>query len=406
MFNRRTAIIAALFLAAFHYHIHFSRIGLNNIWDGLFTTVVLGGLAYGWKSGRRSGFQAAGLALGFGQYFYVSIRIFPLLILLWSLIVFIFDRRTFKKRLADLLVLGIIAFIVSLPVNLFYVSHPDEYYAPLQRVTILDGWLKDEVINSGQPAALIIARQIADSALGITNLPLRHWYNPGAPLLLAGAAGLFLLGLFWLLSRLKLLTTLILLPLLAVVILGGLTVDTPASQRYIMAAPITVLLVAIPLSVSTTLLIKGAPRARPLILAVLFLVVAALALNDLRYYFLEVYDSYVLGGPNTAVATEVAHYLREEEPGSDVYFFGLPRMGFYSHSTIPYLAPGVSAIEVADTLTSSPAYVLDNDTVFIFLPERAQELSYVRKAYPQGRMQEFTTDDGQPQFYAYQVAAP
>ena len=406
IFNRRTAVIAALFLAVFHYHIHFSRIGLNNIWDGLFAILVLGGLAYGWKSGRCSGFQISGLALGLGHYFYVSIRIFPLLILFWALIIFLIDRPQFKSRLAGLLILAFTAFIVALPLNLYYLSHPAEYYAPLQRVTIFNGWLEQEMINSGRPAAQIIARQILDSALGITNLPLRHWYNPGTPLLLAGAAGLFLLGLVWLLTRMKELTLLILLPLLAVVILGGFTVDSPASQRYIMAAPIAALLVALPLAVSSRLLIKSWPRARPLIYVVLILIVTGLALNDLRYYFLQVYDDYILGGPNTEIATEVAHYLKEEQPSSDVYFFGLPRMGFFSHSTIPFLAPEVSAVDIADPLNEAPAYNLETKTVFIFLPEREGELSFVREAYPQGMLHEFKRDDGAVFFYAYEVAPP
>lgn len=405
-FNRRTAVIAALLLATFHFHIHFSRIGLNNIWDGLFAVIVLGGLAYGWRSGRRSGFQMAGLALGLGQYFYVSIRIFPLLILLWAILIFVFDRAAFKRRLSDLAAFGLIAFVVSMPVNLYYLSHPAEYYAPLQRVTILDGWLENEMVNRGQSAAQIMAQQLTDSALGITNLPLRHWYNPGAPLLLAGAAGLFLLGLFWLLTRIKLLTVLILLPLLAVVILGAFTVNPPASQRYIMAAPIAVLLVAVPLSVSYGMLSRAWPRARPLFLVGVFLAVSAMALNDIRYYFLEVYDGYILGGHNTEVATEVARYLSEEKPDSDVYFFGLPRMGYYSHSTIPYLAPDVSAVDISDPLTAEPSYLLDQDTVFIFLPERIQELTHTKSAFPLGEVREFAREDGQPLFTSYEFSPP
>ena len=62
VFNGHTALIAALFRAAFHHHIHFGGIGLNNIWDGLLAIVLLAGLAFAWQSGRRSGFQLAGQA--------------------------------------------------------------------------------------------------------------------------------------------------------------------------------------------------------------------------------------------------------------------------------------------------------------------------------------------------------
>jgi len=68
LFDRMTAVLAALFLTVLHFHVHFSRIGLNNIWDGLFAVLMFGALAYGWKTGKRKGFVFAGFALGLGQY--------------------------------------------------------------------------------------------------------------------------------------------------------------------------------------------------------------------------------------------------------------------------------------------------------------------------------------------------
>ena len=46
MFDRTTAVLAALYLAASHYHIHMSRIALNNVWDGLFGTLAILCLLY------------------------------------------------------------------------------------------------------------------------------------------------------------------------------------------------------------------------------------------------------------------------------------------------------------------------------------------------------------------------
>ena len=80
--------------------------------------------------------------------------------------------------------------------------------------------------------------------------------------------------------------------------------------------------------------------------------------TDLNYYFSEVYESYVLGGHNTKVATAVANYLDEKEPPPDVYFFGFPRMGYYSLSTISYLAPDVNAEDVLEPLVARPAWRL------------------------------------------------
>ena len=98
LFDRKTAVIASLYLAASHYHMHISRIGLNNIWDSLFGTLTLLGFWHGWKTGKRIWFVLCGVALGLGQYFYVSIRVLPILLLIWSAAAFWRDRDTFFKR--------------------------------------------------------------------------------------------------------------------------------------------------------------------------------------------------------------------------------------------------------------------------------------------------------------------
>ena len=57
---------------AFHFHIHFSRIGLNNIWDPLVMVLVWGLLWMGWQENDRRAFGLAGLTLGAGFYLYTS----------------------------------------------------------------------------------------------------------------------------------------------------------------------------------------------------------------------------------------------------------------------------------------------------------------------------------------------
>ncbi len=406
LFDRTVAILAGLFLAAFHYHIHFSRIGLNNIWDGFFAVVILGAIWHGWRTGRRSSFMVGGLALGLGQYFYVSIRIFPLLLMIWVGLAYLVDRQRFKSRLADLILAAYIAFVVVLPLILFFLRHPAEFNAPMQRVTIFNGWLEQVSLLENKPAALIIGDQMVDTALGFTHLPLRHWYNPGSPLLLATAAGLFLLGLFWALIQLDLSYMLIFLPLAAVVVAGSLSQDAPASQRYIVAAPLVALLVALPMAITATWLSRNWPRYRMLVLAGLGIFTSWLILNDIHYYFFEVYDHYTLGGLNTQVATEVAKYLNTQEPPPSVYFFGYPRMGYYSLSTIPYLAPEVEGNDILEPLTTTPGWRLNRPTVFVFLPERENELVYVRNAFPEGLLRVNRQQNGDVLFTTYEVPYP
>ena len=407
MFGRIMAILAALFLAAFHYHVHFSRIGLNNVWDGFFVVVAFAGLWHGWKSGRRSSFLIAGLALGLGQYFYASIRILPLLLLIWAGAAFLFDRERFRRGFADLLLTALVAFVIVLPLLLFFVQHPNEFNAPLERVTVLDGWLEQRSLEEDTTPELVMLDLMIDTALGLTHLPLRQLYNPGSPLLLAGAAALFLLGLIWAATHFDLRYLLILLPLAGIIVLGGFSLGAPSSQRYVLVAPLVAIFVALPLAASTRWLGGEWPRLRYVALAGAALVMTWIAVLDLRYYFDEVYDTYVLGGLNTQVATSIAGYLDEHETAPEVYFFGFPRMGYYSLSTIPYLAPQVEARDVHEPLIAPPQWPLTRPTTFIFLPERLEEMKYVNSAYPGGRIHRATrSGDELLLFAAYEAPFP
>ncbi len=403
MFDRTTAVAAAVYLAASHYHIHMSRIGLNNVWDGLFATAAIGWLWHGWQHNRRSSFVFAGLAVALGQYFYVSARLLPLLFLLWGGVALVAERAQFRQRLAGLLLSAFVAAVAFLPLGILFARFPDNFNAPLQRVSIFNGWLEQEVAIRGETAVQIILDQLARSALGFTHEPLRLLYDPGVPLLLTGAATLFLLGLLWALLHLDLRYMLLLLPLVAAVITGSLSIDPPASQRYVMSIPLVAVLLAVPVGQIRGWLQRLWPE-KPVALGAVTAVILILALVDVRFYFFDVYDRYVLGGWNTETATEIAHYLRDQAvPDQEIYFFGAPRMGYYSLSTIPYLAPQMRGIDVVQPLTGDPPWVLNGPTQFIFLPERQGELNFVQPAYPNGRAYSHNLPDGRHVFTVYVI---
>lgn len=404
MFDRTTALLAALYLAAAHYHIHMSRIALNNVWDALFGTLAILGLWYGWRSGRRWPFVLCGLALGLGQYFYVTIRTLPILFLIWSAFAFWRQRDQFRERFHGLVLAALVALIVYLPLGLFFLDNPDEFQAPLNRVSIFGEWLDRELALGERTTGEIILDQAIAGVLGYTHEPLRLLYNPGSPLLLAGAAVLFVLGVLWALLNFDLRYLLMILPLLAAVAANAISQDSPASQRYILALPIVALFIALPLALAADWLRGQYPRARYAIVTAAFVLLALVAVVDLNYYFNRVYDTYVLGGLNTEVATEVAYYLRDKEPAAqDVYFFGFPRMGYYSLSTIPFLAPAKRGIDILDPLAAPPDFPLNGPTLFIFLPERLNELDLVRQRFPDGTYQEFYSDRGEFLFAAYET---
>lgn len=403
MFGRATAILAATYLAVSHYHIHMSRIALNNIWDGLFGTVAILGLWYGWQSGRRFAFIVCGLALGLGQYFYVSIRILPILFLIWAAFAFWRRRDQFRERFAGLVLAAIVALVVYMPLGLFFAANPDEFQAPMNRVTIFGDWMENELARGERTQSEVLFDQFVKGVMGFTHEPLRLLYNPGSPLLLTAAGFLFLLGILWAFLNFDLRYLLLLLPLVGAVASNTISQDAPSSQRYIMAMPMVAIFVATPLAQAMAWLRQQYPRTRVAVVVAGFVLMALVAAVDLDYYFNRVYDDYVLGGGNTLAATHVAYYLRDKEPrGEQVFFFGFPRMGYFSHATISFLAPDKRGQDVVEPLTGPPDFGLGETAVFIFLPERLNELEFVRQSYPDGTYQEFYNDDGSLLFAVYE----
>ncbi len=405
LFDRTMGVFTAVYLTASHYHIHMSRIGLNNIWDSLFGALAIMGLWHGWKTGRRSSFVLSGVALGLGQYFYVSVRTLPIIFLIWAGVAFWRERSRFYRRLPGLIMAAYVAFILVLPLGAQSLKDPDRLWAPYRRVSIFNqDWLLREISNSGNTAVEIISGQMLTTALGFTHQPLKLLYNPGAPLLLGAASALFLMGIFWILTHFDLKFLLITLPMALVVVTGGFSYNPPASQRFIMVIPLVTMIVVLPLRLAVDWLRQLWPQAKPILLLSAGLIMAGIVWGDLHYYFYETYDTYVLGGFNTETATEVAYYLRDHEiPAQRVYFFGFPRMGYFSLATISYLAPQMEGVDIDEPLRAPPDWELDGPTLFIFLPERLAELELVRASYPDGRYRAFINAKGQELFSVYEL---
>ncbi|MCA9917764.1 MAG: glycosyltransferase family 39 protein [Anaerolineales bacterium] len=403
MFGVGTAVPAAILMMGSHYHIHLSRIGLNNVWDSLFVALVLAGVWLGWRSGRRLPWLLAGLALGLGQYFYVSVRVLPLLLLIWWAGLWWRRRTEWRRQWANWLVAGGTAVVTVLPLAIYFATHWAEFEAPLNRVTIMGERLQSMAEAAGVSQRVIVLRQMGQAALGFTHEPLRLLYAPGVPLLLPLAAGLFLLGLVWAVVRLDGRFTLLLLPILSVIFLSGFSQDPPASQRFILALPSALVLVALPLGLVGDWLRQLWPGKKEWLGWGTAVLLTTLLFIDIKFYFGDLYQSFTLGGNNTMVATQIAYDLQDEPVTPDVYFLGFPRMGYFSLATIPYLAPDVAAVDVVEPLTTQPDWIIKQPTMVIVLPERLAELEFVRGKWENGRYEEIRDEQNNLLYAVYRL---
>lgn len=389
LFDQKAGLLAAVFLAGSHFHNHFSRIGLNNIWDAFWFLLALGFLVDGWRNKRRSSFIFSGLSIGLAQYFYVSSRFLVILVIVWLTAVVLFDKKRIPGNQFNVLVLALLFLAVVLPSAWFF-SHDEDFrnfLAPFNRVEALGDWLKYEVEIREQPAWKIVKEMIWTSLKTFVSAPTQVWYPADVPIMRPTSAVLFLAGLILLLFQIKQPITWMLFFWLGIFALaGGLSVPASSAQRYVAVIPACALVIGSSMSEIIDLITKARQeRVRILTLAAAILLVG-LGVSDLYYYFKVYTPNTELGGANTLVAQRLAETLKDEEP-LDVAFFGGSRMNYYSISSIPFLAPQINGVNFYAPWGTEESPELTADTIiFVFLPDQESNLELVRQDFPDGEL--------------------
>ena len=406
MFDERTALFSAIFLATLHYHNNFSRIGLNNVWDGLWFVVILGLVWYGWEKEHRLAFLFAGLFLGLAQYFYVSVRALFGLIPIWIILTGTLDKPKFKRNFPSLLLMGLVTVVTFFPLARFFIKFPREFLAPMHRVSIFGSWLNREIQLTGKSSWQIVLNQLKLSFLGYTHIPLRHWYKPEVPILRLLPATLFFLGLVGLFRKPRASRTYLFVIWLAIIgIMGGLSVEAPAAQRYMAVAPALAVSVGLGLSTIVIELSKVWEARASLIRVIAILVIVLVSADELRFYFLDYTPRSDFGGANGMVAQRLADYLQDKSNDYQVLLFGHPRMGYDSIRSLSYLAPHINGMTCNEPWESDNNPQPTSDHLgFVFLPEHQSELEAVQADYPTGKLLVENTHNDRILYLLYEVS--
>lgn len=247
LFDRRTALLAALFLATFPPHIHFSRMGIIQIGDMLFGTLLLAFLGRALRTGRLRHWALAGAALGMTQYFYEGGRLlFPIITLLWLGWLWLDQRTRPALTRRRLLALFVTALIVAAP--LYYTIEAtrgpltgrlqasgfnNDYWATFLLSTLEDGWLQAHL------------NHLAASFLVYVHMPERAVYYGGHhPFVLEVFVPLLLMGLGWVLWRGRALGGVVLLWVLFTSLGSGLLIQSAVASRFVVVFPALALLMA------------------------------------------------------------------------------------------------------------------------------------------------------------------
>lgn len=286
LFNRRLGLMAALWLATFPPHIHFSRLGVPNIADPLFGTLGLMFIAHGWQTGRARDFALAGVMLGLTQYFYEAGRLlFPLLAIAFALALVIQERgfkifsaraKTDKKSVFwNLSRTALAGVLVGVPAHYALIAAGISPAMRFSAMNVVGDYL---TLLREQPLDLLQYRILPPFLHYVWTPDASHLYYGGEfGLVLPYVVPFFLLGIGWAIWHWRQAGYFLLaLWLFAVAFGNGFIEQNVFSSRYAVALPVLALVIALGFRVLALML-----KRRRVIIA-LALVLAA---SQLVYYF-------------------------------------------------------------------------------------------------------------------------
>ena len=388
----RLALITAALVATYHYHIHYSRLGSNQIADTLIVGLALLFLYRGYDRRSWLDWALCGVVIGLGQYFYAGARLAVLLVAALAAYLFLRDRFRFDRRTwVGIGALVLAALVVGGPMLRLAVLYPEEYAARLNQVGILrNGWLQSEAQLLNQSVTQILTSQFWRGTLAFNAYPDRTgWYGLRGPLLEEVPGILFMLGLLGttvLSMRDRRLAPMTVWWWSAVIGGGTLTDTAPSSQRLITAAIPAMFCVAWTIDVLAGLIARQL-RLRLAAVTLNALTVLALSGTSLSLYFHDYTPQRIYGGPHAMIGTLLSRYVTERlGPDWNIYFFGAPRM-YVNIGTIRYLLPHNVGVDISEPLQAPlgpEVVVLEKEALFVFLPERVGEFEWVQRSFPGG----------------------
>ncbi|MCP4544379.1 MAG: hypothetical protein GY832_45285 [Chloroflexi bacterium] len=404
LWGRKVAWLATIALACAHTHVHFSRLGSNQIFDGLFMTLSLWLLVRAFRSKRAIYFALAGTAIGMGWYGYFGARLLGIVIvcvLAWR----VATEHDFLHRYGQLLVILFTAALIAVvPLALHYASHPDALMSRARQVSIFTPglWLDQARELTGRSTASLLLEQFAKSisAFNHTTDPT-FWYYATIPTLDFVSGVLFVVGLVWAMVRCRQPNEGLLLGWfwLALVLGWVITENPPSSQRMTVLLPALAMLVGLGLDWLLKLGQRATGSNWDWLAGVMLCVIVVV---NLRYYFFVYTPTGVYGNQNAEVATELSRYLIAQEDNYVVHFHAPPFM-YWNFGTLTFMARGVEGVDVP-SVGEWPDPDLNQGVRFIFLAERLEELNIIRERYPDGReISAYSNINGRLLYVLYQV---
>jgi 4-amino-4-deoxy-L-arabinose transferase-like glycosyltransferase len=385
-FGREIALIASGFLVAYPFHLHFSRIGVNNVVDSLMAPLVLWLIFRAVRTRSLPTYLLAGIATGFTFYTYVGTRL-VLAMGIGSFVYIMIRQKGYLKN--NLLPLGtyLAALLVTLtPIVVFFIKQPTLFMTRIgQEGIFLNGWLPRQMEITGQNTWQILFDQFSKTILVFVSQNATYFLNFDRPYLTVLGAIFFVIGLAIAFRHLFEPRYFILLAWFwSVLFLGGfLTLNPPANTRLLMTIPATALFIALGVWQIAKVLVHLKFK-QSWVYSLVTALVVILAIQNLSFYFGVYREKFFNQDANGELAMEAGLQLQQLGDKYEYYLFGIPRV-FAKFPTTEFLTPGVEKYDLVAESIPELALTPGRGAFIVAIPDNQDLLEQVKKQYPGGK---------------------
>jgi hypothetical protein len=415
--GRWVGLVAAAIGIVFHFELFWSRNAQNASAPMLFIPLALLFLDRGLIGHRRVDTLAAGLTIGFAQFFHPANRIlFPMAAtyVAYALVHdYLAARRSFTAVVRDVLPNAIwvtaAAAVAHVPLLSYFSTHRMQFSWRSNEVSVFaSGWLEREHEITGLGPLHILWIQFQNAALlPFNTIPHGH-FRPeppfaGWPLVIPLAIGMAIASLaFWERRYFGLV-----MGFWATVVGIALTDGPPQTNRYTSSAPFLVIFAAFGIVAVAQITVTLVRVPRWAVAGLAGATVLVIVVWNLDFTFSEPNNIAVASDTNTQIANHLARDAEAHGDGLTVYFSGGPQLYYEGFQNIPFIADGATGIDVDepwDAANTPPE--LTGPTLFAFVANRSGELDAIRSWFPNGQVKTYSLPDGEPILTTYFVDAP
>jgi Dolichyl-phosphate-mannose-protein mannosyltransferase len=333
--SRLTGLLSALFMAVAFWPVTISRIALTLTMAPLFTALSLLFLLRALRRGQTNDFLLCGLVVGAGLYFYVGLRVVPILAAacVGMKLATLVSRQRWQESRALVgrgLLLGIMALVVFTPMARAWHDQPTYYMsAPRSRSSEGAGdFNKLGRLGHNLEHAIWMFNWAGDTN-PLNNVPVRRSLDPAMGAFLLGGTAIAIGG--WLFYRRGPVPYLLLgfmALILPSVLVLAFPAEVPSAGRTAGLMPLIFGVVALPVSFVISRVYRALAPPVGLAASSLLLVglMVPITIYNYKWYFDDYQTSYTDHAAHSACLADLIQAEKDSDPSLRmVYYIGTPR---------------------------------------------------------------------------------